>query len=52
MPCPLAEAIEVQRIWTSKAQYADAERKFHSKVSSSEAIFLPINPKKKKQCPP
>lgn len=35
MPCPLAEAIEAQRIWTSKAQYADAERKFHAKVSSN-----------------
>lgn len=41
MPCPLAEAIEAQRIWTSKAQYADAEQKFHAKVSSSEAIFSP-----------
>lgn len=33
MPCPLAEAIQAQSIWTSKAQYADAERKFHTKVS-------------------
>lgn len=33
MPCPLAEAMEAQRVWTNKAQYADAERKYHTKVS-------------------
>lgn len=32
MPCPLAEAMESQRIWTNKAQYVDAERKYHTKV--------------------
>lgn len=40
MPCPLAEAIEAQRIWTSKAQYVDAERKFHTKVSWMKTIFI------------
>lgn len=39
MPCPLAEAIEAQRIWTNKSQYADAEYKLHAKVSLNEAIF-------------
>lgn len=38
MPCPLAEAIQAQQIWTNKAQYVDAERKFHSKVSSAQEI--------------
>lgn len=33
MPCPLAEAMDAQRVWTNKAQYADAESKFYSKVS-------------------
>lgn len=32
MPCPLAEAMESQRIWTNKAQYVDAERKYYTKV--------------------
>jgi len=38
MPCPLAEAIEAQRIWTSKAQYADAEQKFHAKMDDIAAL--------------
>lgn len=33
MPCPVAAAAEAQRVWTSKAQYVDAERKLYSKVS-------------------
>lgn len=41
MPCPLAEAIEAQRIWTSKAQYVDAERKFHTKVSQTNDFIPP-----------
>lgn len=35
MPSPLAATIESQRVLTNKAQYVDAERKFHAKVSSN-----------------
>jgi len=38
MPCPLAEAIQAQSIWTSKAHYADAERKFHTKMDDIAAL--------------
>ncbi|XP_031632416.1 probable elongation factor 1-delta isoform X1 [Contarinia nasturtii] len=36
MPCPLAETFQAQSIWTSKAQYADAERKFHTKLQNDK----------------
>lgn len=40
MPCPLAEALEAQRLWPNKAQYADAEQKLHVKVSANHAIIF------------
>ncbi|XP_055319243.1 elongation factor 1-delta-like [Sitodiplosis mosellana] len=52
MPCPLAEAIQAQSIWTNKAQYVDAERKFHSKLQSDavnvEESTKPISENSKK----
>jgi len=38
MPCPLAEAIQAQSIWTNKAQYVDAERKLHGKMDDIAAL--------------
>lgn len=41
MPCPLAEAMESQRIWINKAQYVDAERKYYTKVNhQKKCVFF------------
>lgn len=47
MPCPVAAAAEAQQVWTNKAQYVDAERKLHSKVSG----FGFFQKEKKKEFP-
>jgi len=41
MLCSLAEAIDAQRVWTNKAQFVDAERKFYTKMDDIAALAGP-----------